>query len=166
MSPASSSPSPRSGRIAPPVCDSFRVLSITPAPRRPHAGGYVDAPLHILVMDADAAATAQLATRLYRRGQGVALAGDPREALALLQSTRFDLLVAHVEVPGRDGLAWIERLVSRPGRPEIALISNQASLPLAIRAANLPLAGYFPKPITDTALDHLIARVRARPHGR
>jgi hypothetical protein len=39
---------------------------------------------------------------------------------------------------------------------------DRPSLPLAIQAANLPLAGFFPKPLGDDQLESLLQRMHAR----
>ncbi len=90
-------------------------------------------------------------------GLATAVAGNGREALAGLESTRFDLVLMDLQMPELDGLAatrrWREREATL-GRPRIPIIAVTAhALPRdreACRAAGMD--GYLTKPLRREAL--------------
>lgn len=136
-------------------------LAIAGAPRPPLAE-LPAASARILVAQADARAAARLASRLYRLGHGVTFASNAFEVVSQLRVSRFDLVIAHVDLPQGADLRWVERLIQTVGHVEIALLYARPSLSLAIWAANLPLAGCFADPLTEGDLELLLQRTIAR----
>jgi len=59
--------------------------------------------LHILVVDDDLGLCRSMSEMLAREGARVETAGDGREALAMLESSAFDLVLSDVVMPAMDG---------------------------------------------------------------
>lgn len=138
---------------------------IVPAPLRADAPPDAGPALHVLVLDADAAAGARLARWLHRQGCAVALACSIDEAETILAAARFDLLITDPDLLGRVASRWLEQLCARAARPAVILTPSQLTLQRAARAARLPLAGYLPKPVDHAALRALLDR-QPKPFGR
>ena len=92
------------------------------------------------------------ALELY--GYTVLLARDGREGVRLFQERSRDigLVLLDVAMPGMDGLETLERI--RKARPDVPVIvcSGIGDVDVAARFAGKNVAGFFPKPYTDTQL--------------
>lgn len=117
---------------------------------------------HILVADNDLCAAEHQALALRRSGHTVELAGDGREAIALLQRQEFDLVLLEILMPETDGLEVLRWLRGRAdGRitPVIAMCGGHGMLPGAVAldlAEALGASGRFHKPFS---LDELLSAV-------
>jgi two-component system, OmpR family, response regulator len=112
----------------------------------------------VLVVDDDAYITDLIATGLRFVGFEVETAGDGREALAKIASTRPDLVVLDIAMPGLDGLDVIERL-RRDGvtTPVVFLTARDAPAD-RVKGLHLGADDYITKPFS---LDELLARIEA-----
>jgi signal transduction histidine kinase/CheY-like chemotaxis protein len=82
----------------------------TPAPARlPLRGGLAASRLHVLIVEDNIVSQEFAAEALRRLGHEVTIAGDGARALALLQSSRFDIVFMDVQLPGIDGLEVTRR---------------------------------------------------------
>jgi len=84
---------------------------------------------NILIVDDDTAVQAAIRLLLERAGHSVAVAGDGRKALAILETGEFDLLFLDIFMPGMDGLETM-RLVhqQQPRIPIIVISGNPVTL--------------------------------------
>ena len=121
-----------------------------------------EAAARILVFDSDPIACAALGSWLNRRGHAVALACTHDMASTLLQRIPFDLAICDETPPTADSRRWLDKLLHHPPC-RLILVSAKPSLDVAIRAANLPLSGYLPKPVDRTALASLLERTLGKP---
>jgi two-component system, NtrC family, response regulator AtoC len=112
--------------------------------------------LHTLVVDDDADVLSTLADALREEGYEVDTAQDGAQALGKLESGPFDLVVTDIRMPHIDGMALFERLREFSPRPEVILITGQATVPEAVAAMQRDAANYLPKPFT---MDQLLAAV-------
>ncbi len=114
--------------------------------------------VRILVVDDEAYITDLIAAGLRFVGFEVDTAADGRDALAMVASTRPDLVVLDISMPGLDGLDVVERL-RRDGvaTPVVFLTARDAP---ADRVRGLHAGGddYITKPFS---LDELLARIEA-----
>jgi two-component system response regulator MprA len=112
----------------------------------------------ILVVDDDAGLRKALRRVLVSHGFEVELARDGAEALSLLRSRSFDLLVLDVMMPGRDGIEVCERL--RSGGDHVPVLMLTARDAVRDRVAGLEAGAddYLVKPFANA---ELVARVRA-----
>jgi DNA-binding NarL/FixJ family response regulator len=92
----------------------------------------------------------------------VQLACTPAEILHAARTEHIDLVIADTELATRHESDWIERLLALPDAPALALTCERPSLAMAIRAANLPLAGYLAKPLPHARIDELVRSAQGR----
>ena len=94
-------------------------------------------PMDILAVDDDALVLMNTAAMLEDRGHRVSVAYSGREARALLERQRFDLLITDQGMPGMTGAELIEHVrTEHPGLP-IVLATGYAELPAGL-AVNVP----------------------------
>ena len=114
--------------------------------------------VRVLVVDDEDYITDLIAVGLRFVGFEVDTAADGREALAKIASTRPDLVVLDISMPGMDGLEVVQRL-RRDGvsTPIVFLTARDAP---AERVKGLHLGGddYITKPFS---LEELLARIEA-----
>ena len=136
---------------------------LIPGSRVPMATAiHQEVPAKILVFDCDPTACAALGSWLNRRGHSVALACTHDMAITLLQRIHFDLAICDETAPTPDMKRWVEKVIQQPPCPLI-LISGTPTLDVAIRAANLPIAGYMAKPVNRPSLAALLERTLGKP---
>jgi len=114
----------------------------------------------ILIVDDDRALAALLAEYLQREGFTVDVAHDSDTGLALLhsQSSRPDLLILDVMMPGRDGLETLRELRLKHRLPVIMLSAKGEPVDRVI-GLELGADDYLTKPCLPR---ELLARVRAQ----
>jgi class 3 adenylate cyclase len=124
-----------------------------PAPRAGAAGA-------ILVVDDNTSNRDLLSRRLVREGHEVLTAGDGAEALTILRTRAFDLVLLDVLMPGRSGAELLQELKSDPqlSHIPILMISALDEMDTVIRCIELGAEDYLAKPF-DAVL--LRARVGA-----
>lgn len=112
-------------------------------------------PFRILLVDDEPQTRSSLATWLFRCGFAVVAVEGPAPADRALGTEDFDLILSDVFMPGNDRLQWIQRRLASDSLPPVLLMTGSPDLENAMRAANLPVAGYILKP-----LDYLSVRSR------
>ncbi|HUV48953.1 MAG TPA: response regulator transcription factor [Actinomycetes bacterium] len=112
----------------------------------------------LLVVDDDADIVELLAASLRFSGFEVTTARNGHDALALASSSRPDLIVLDVMMPGLDGLAVVRRL--REGGSRVPVVLLTAKDATEDRVAGLTIGGddYITKPFS---LEEVVARIRA-----
>lgn len=120
-----------------------------------------DGQFHILVVDDNEANRESLSRRLSRRGYAASMAADGKEALQLIGTTRYDLVLLDVMMPGISGLEVLEqvRKVHSPTElPVIMATAKDDSHDIA-RALELGASDYVVKPLDFVVV---LARVRTQ----
>ncbi|MEZ5816068.1 MAG: response regulator [Hyphomicrobiaceae bacterium] len=112
----------------------------------------------ILLADDDKGSLDLVRRALELDGHAVATADDGSEALALVKSSTFDLLVTDVQMPGLDGISLAKEATAHHPAIRVVLMSAYADAfggaePLAARGARLVV-----KPF---AIDKIRAEVRS-----
>jgi two-component system OmpR family response regulator len=112
----------------------------------------------LLVVDDDADIVELLAASLRFSGFEVTTARNGHDALALASSSRPDLIVLDVMMPGLDGLAVVRRLRESGNRVPVVLLTAKDAT--EDRVAGLTIGGddYITKPFS---LEEVVARIRA-----
>ncbi|MEU4830192.1 response regulator transcription factor [Streptosporangium sp. NPDC023615] len=87
----------------------------------------------------------------------VAQAGDGREAIALADLHGPDVVLMDIRMPVMDGLAATKALRSRPGGPEVIVMTTFDADDHVVRALRAGAAGYLLK---DTPPAEIVAAVR------
>jgi class 3 adenylate cyclase len=114
----------------------------------------------ILVVDDDPVIRSMLSRRVEKHGHGVTTAKDGHEALVLLESEPFDMVLLDVLMPEVDGYQVLERLKGNPKLRDIPVVMVTAldDVDSAARCIELGADDYLPKPIDPVVLG---ARINA-----
>jgi two-component system, OmpR family, response regulator len=116
-------------------------------------------PDHILVVDDDRGLRDLLARYLVDVGLRVSTAADATEARTALATTRIDLVVLDLMLPGEDGLSLCRWLRGR-GEPHVPVLMLTARAEETDRVVGLEMGAddYLTKPFASR---ELLARIRA-----
>ena len=114
---------------------------------------------HVLVLEDDPISSAVLDGWLRHVGSQVTTAATVAEADAALARGKIDLIISDVQLPGNCRLEWVERVLQGDFPPPLVLLTGNPQLESAVKAANLPVAGYLVKPPDFTALQDLLQRL-------
>jgi DNA-binding response OmpR family regulator len=131
----------------------------SPAPAMP-LGGPVSADPEaartpLLFVDDDAAVVSMLASFFTKKGYPVKTAGDGMEALNVLATQSFDVVVADLNMPRLDGWGLL-RLIREDMRTHevpVALFSAQGEYRESLRLLHAGAQAFFPKTLKLTALE-------------
>ena len=118
----------------------------------------------LLVVDDSAVARAKLRKLFEGAGYSVQVACDGVEALALLQSSRYCLMVTDLEMPNMDGVALIHSCQQLPHTATLPIlaVSGHESLRAKFNECN-EICGVHRKPwVDDILLSHVVALIGAR----
>ncbi len=109
----------------------------------------------VLVVEDDAANQDVMTRSLTHLGYAFVLCGSGAEALNLLASERFDVVLMDVMMPGLDGLATVSKIRQDLGLTELPIIGTTAGAFDSDRQACLEagMNAYLPKPISLAALE-------------
>ena len=133
----------------------FTSAGTTPADRTAN----ISARLRVLLVDDDPIAGMALTAWLQDLGHQTVYAAGPVEADAAFETGDFDVVLSDVQMPGNFRLEWIERRLQAECPPPVLLMTGSPQLESAIRAANLPIAGYLLKPIDFKKTAPLLERL-------
>ena len=119
------------------------------------------AALNVLIVDDEPLARARLRTLLAEcsnpHAVAAAEAGDADGALALVQRTRFDLVLLDIHMPGTSGLALAEALARLPQPPAVVFVTAHAEH--AVKAFEIDAADYLTKPVRRERLQAALQKV-------
>jgi two-component system, OmpR family, response regulator MprA len=115
----------------------------------------------ILVVDDERAVRESLRRALELEGYDIELAGDGREALAVLQNgidSQPDVVILDVLMPGLDGLEVCRRLRASGNHVPVLMLTARDEVESRVSGLDAGADDYVTKPF---ALEELLARVRA-----
>ncbi|MBU2551210.1 MAG: response regulator [Proteobacteria bacterium] len=110
----------------------------------------------ILLVDDEADFRRPLVKRLTKRGFSIREAGDGREALAVLDQARSDVVVMDVKMPVMDGLTALARIKSAWPETEVILLTGHATTQDGVEGIKAGAFDYLSKPLE---LDHLAGKI-------
>ena len=111
----------------------------------------------VLVVDDERTICETVAWSLEQQGHEVCTAGSGDEALSLMASREFDLIITDIIMSGVDGLGVLQRARAFNPRALVVLITAYATVETAVLALRAGASDYVVKPFK---LDDLAARVR------
>ena len=112
------------------------------------------APIRVLVID-DEAGVRRIFTRLLSRAEmEVTEACDGLEALGILETQRFDVILSDITMPSLSGVALLQAVRERDMTTQVIFATGNPSLETAMRAVELGAMRYLTKPIQ---VDELLA---------
>lgn len=110
----------------------------------------------ILVVDDELDFLETLVNRLKKRDIDAEGALSGKEALELLETKEFDLVILDVKMPGMDGIEILKRIKVKWPEIEVIMLTGHASLELGIQGMEHGAYDYIMKP---TKLEELIAKM-------
>ncbi len=116
----------------------------------------------VLVVDDEPKLGKVVAQMLELDGHDVARAGGGREALALLATRAFDVVVTDLRMPEVDGLAVLAAARAIPAPPEVVLMTAYGTAESAVAAMKAGAADYVTKPFSMDELRLRVARLAAQ----
>ena len=96
----------------------------------------------------------------------VVLASDGNIALVNLETTRFDVVLTDVRMPGPDGLELTRLIKKKWPLTEVVLMTAFPSVPAAVEAVRVGAYDYLAKPFDPDDLTLVIARALERQRER
>jgi DNA-binding NtrC family response regulator len=103
----------------------------------------------LLILDEDRIMLQSLSQFLAREGYDVKTTDDPADALARLESTSFELLLADVNMPGVKSADFLRDLRKRFPHTVVVVITGYGSIEGAVEATKMGAFDYLTKPIVD-----------------
>jgi DNA-binding NtrC family response regulator len=113
----------------------------------------------LLVVDDERNLRLVVQKELSRQGHEVITASDGEEAWEALEARDFDVLLCDINMPRLDGMGLLRRLCEKnPTRPEVIMLTGQATVETAIEAMKLGAYDYLTKPYRIAELSALVTQ--------
>jgi DNA-binding NarL/FixJ family response regulator len=96
------------------------------------------------------------------RGKVVGEAADGREAFALIEKQRPDIVLIDIAMPGLNGLDAVDRIKKEWPETKVIILSMHANEEYVVRALRSDVSGYL---IKDAAVDELEDAIRTVTQG-
>lgn len=112
--------------------------------------------IRILLVDDEEGFSSVLAKRLSRRFVAVETAASGEEALYLLDTELFQVVVLDMKMPGMDGLQVLRSIKNRHPRVEVILLTGNADMDCALEAMTGGAFDFLLKPANTEILMHRI----------
>ncbi|QDT00058.1 sigma-54-dependent transcriptional regulator [Adhaeretor mobilis] len=121
----------------------------------------------VLVVDDHAAARESVTDVLRHAGYAVASVASAVEALPVLDSAQtdgesFDVVVTDLQMPGMDGLEFIQEMSQRRIQAQAIMVTAHATISSAVEAIRHGAFDYMEKPFDVNQLETLVARALQR----
>jgi len=112
--------------------------------------------ISILIVDDEESVRDSLYNWFIEDGYDVARAENAKEALSVLESRNFDIVLADIKMPGMDGLEMHRRIKSLNKDTIVIIMTAFASVTTAVQALKDGAYDYITKPFDPDDLSHLI----------
>jgi DNA-binding NtrC family response regulator len=112
--------------------------------------------ISILIVDDEESVRDSLYNWFIEDGYDVACAENAKQALSMLESKNFDIILADIKMPGMDGLEMHRRIKSLNRDSIVIIMTAFASVDTAVQALKDGAYDYITKPFDPDDLSHLI----------
>ena len=110
----------------------------------------------ILVVDDDPDIHVLLKSILAKAGYGVESALDANQALASLESSRFDLVLTDVHMPGLDGIELLQRIHARSPATPVVVMTARKTPDNVVRSIRDRAFTYLSKPFSASSVLEMV----------
>lgn len=111
----------------------------------------------LLVVDDEKNLRTVVQKELARQGHSVETASDGEEAWEMLEAEDYDVVLCDINMPRLDGMGLLRRLCEQyQNRPEVIMLTGQATVETAIEAMKLGAYDYLTKPYRIAELSALV----------
>lgn len=115
--------------------------------------------INILIVDDERAIRDSLSMVLQEEGYDTATASDGREALELLKTSDYDIMITDLKMPEMDGMTLVRQSQQICPQTSIIIITAHGSLESAIEALRMGAYDYILKPFDFDDVMHKIKRL-------
>jgi EAL domain-containing protein (putative c-di-GMP-specific phosphodiesterase class I) len=112
----------------------------------------------VLIVDDERALVRGLAKLLELAGYFVVTAYDGREAITLIGSSAFDVIVSDIRMPGMDGLTLLRAIRAKDLDVPVVFLTGSPTLETAVEAMTYGAFRYLTKPIDGKELTAVVER--------
>ena len=112
--------------------------------------------IRILVVDDELSMREFLSILLEREGYDVTVAASAEEALRLMESALFDLVLSDVNMPGLSGIDLLARIKEKSSETAVLMLTAFSAAEQAVEAMKLGAYDYICKPFKNEELKQLI----------
>ena len=112
--------------------------------------------IKILVVDDELSMREFLSILLEREGYHVSTAASAEEALRLMESSLFDLVLSDVNMPGLNGIELLTRIKKRSPETGVLMITAFSASEQAVEAMKLGAYDYIAKPFKIEEIKQLV----------
>ena len=116
----------------------------------------MDDKISILIVDDEESVRDSLYNWFIEDGYYVEYAENAKQALSILESKNFDIILADIKMPGMDGLEMHRRIKSLNTDSIVIIMTAFASVTTAVQALKDGAYDYVTKPFDPDDLSHLI----------
>jgi DNA-binding NtrC family response regulator len=102
----------------------------------------------ILVVEDDPGLRFTMTDNLEEAGFSVTAADDGAEAIRILESEMFDVVVTDIRLPGKDGLEVLREAKKKSPSPSVIIVTSYGSIESAVAAMKLGAEDYLTKPFS------------------
>jgi len=103
---------------------------------------------NLLYIDDHANVRSDIYALLSPSFKAIFIAEDVAAARRLYQDQEIDLIITDIEMPGEDGLSFVEQVRNENHKIPIIVLTAFTDTSYLLRAANLQIDGYITKPLT------------------
>jgi DNA-binding NtrC family response regulator len=114
---------------------------------------------HVLVVDDEAVVRNGISKALQNRGMTTKLAANGREALVLLGSHVFDLVILDIRMPDIDGVEVLKKIRSQYPETDVIMITGYPTIDTAVHCIKLGALDFLVKPFRLDDLDAALKKI-------
>jgi DNA-binding NtrC family response regulator len=115
----------------------------------------------VLLVDDEEEFVETLAERMRSRGMEVATSNSGGDALELIDTDAFDVVVLDLQMPGMDGIEALERIKRRKPDIQVVLLTGHATVEKGVEAMKHGALEFLEKPIDLSRLQEVIHKANA-----
>ena len=119
----------------------------------------------ILLVDDDESLLRLMTIRLEGEGYKVQNAEGGKEALKLMNTQNFDLVLSDLRMPGLDGLSLFEEIMALRKDIPVILMTAHGTIQDAVEATQRGVFGFLTKPINHDELRALLEKAMSQGQG-
>ena len=118
--------------------------------------------MNLLFIDDNNRISAEIYSLFSTIFKTITLAQDAESAMRLYDDKAIDIIITDIEMPGIDGLSFVEHIRSTNTLIPIIILSAYTDNDYLFRASNLQIDGYITKPLNLKKLENTLARSAPR----
>jgi len=110
----------------------------------------------VLIVDDEVDFTETIVKRLKGRGLDADGVNSGEEALRLMETQEYDVVVLDVKMPGLDGIETLREIKKKKPYTEVIMLTGHGSVESGIKGLQLGAYNYIMKPVTlDELMEHM-----------